>query len=207
MMNAGESSTITAVGTGSGPLVYGFKSDTGVIEGTESTAILNTAGAMPGRALVTCTVTDSAGQTAFGTTTVALAAVPKPVVVASALCSVSFTRDMRRPARVNNEAKACLDDVALGLQRSSDARLVLVGSAAATEHHRKQMADQRAVNTKAYLVEDKGIDPSRITVYSSSDDAKTVSITLVPLGATADLADDVPLDESVVKPQSRSSTR
>jgi len=36
---------------------------------------------------------------------------------------VSFERDATRPTRVDNEAKACLDDITLALQRSSDARL------------------------------------------------------------------------------------
>ena len=53
--------------------------------------------------------------------------------MASSLCAVSFERDAKRPTRVDNEAKACLDDVALALQRSSDAKLALVGNEDAKE--------------------------------------------------------------------------
>ncbi len=51
------------------------------------------------------------------------------------LCSLSFERDARRPVRVDNEAKACLDDIALKLQSSSDAKLAIVGNEASTEKH------------------------------------------------------------------------
>ena len=36
-------------------------------------------------------------------------------------------RDKKRPTRVDNEAKACLDEVALDLQRQADAKAVVVG--------------------------------------------------------------------------------
>jgi hypothetical protein len=203
MMNVGESSTITSVGTGQGPLVYTFQTDNGTIVGSNETAILSTAGARPGTVLVTCNVADNMGRTAFATTTVTLAALPKTSVVTSPLCSISFARDMRRPTRVNNEAKACLDDVAMALQRSAGATLVLVGSADPVEHHGDKMAAERAVNTKAYLVQDKGIEPARIQVYSGPAGERAVAITLVPVGATNDSSGNVAVDESVVNPQPR----
>jgi hypothetical protein len=57
----------------------------------------------------------------------------------------------------------------------------------------------RAVNTKDYLVTEKGIDPSRIMVYTGTDDAKTVTTTLIPAGAVNPDASDTPVDESAVK--------
>ncbi len=39
-----------------------------------------------------------------------------------------FDKDKKRPTRVDNEAKACLDEVALDLQKQSDAKAVVVGS-------------------------------------------------------------------------------
>jgi hypothetical protein len=131
---------------------------------------------------------------------------------ASSLCSVSFERDKARPVRVDNEAKACLDDVALSLQRSSDAKLALVGNEDAKEkavdareaklkrrHPKPSDAALRAVDTKEYLVTDKGIDPSRIMVYTGTDDSKTVTTTLIPAGATNPVASDTPVDEGTVK--------
>jgi hypothetical protein len=131
--------------------------------------------------------------------------------MASSLCSVSFERDAKRPERVDNEAKACLDDVALALQRSSDAKLALVGNEDAKEqkvddrlaklkHNKKPTAAaERAVNTKDYLVTDKGIDASRIMVYTGTDDAQTVTTSLIPAGATNPAASDTTVDESAVK--------
>ena len=41
-------------------------------------------------------------------------------------------------------------------------------------------AAERAVNTKDYLVKEKGIDASRVAVFTGTEDAKKVSTTLVP---------------------------
>jgi len=111
---------------------------------------------------------------------------PPPAPKTETLCSISFGRDKRRPVRVDNEAKACLDDVALNLQRSADAKAVLVGSSAPNEKHADTQAAERAVNTKAYLVNEKGIDPSRIDVRTGTAGSDTVQNYLVPSGATFD---------------------
>jgi outer membrane protein OmpA-like peptidoglycan-associated protein len=95
---------------------------------------------------------------------------------------------------VDNEGKACLDEVALNLQRSSDAKLALVGNAASEERGGKKLATERAVNTKAYLVNEKGIDSSRIAVYTGSQNGKIVSTTLIPSSATFDTTGDTPVD-------------
>jgi hypothetical protein len=118
---------------------------------------------------------------------------------------VNFERDKRRPARVDNEAKACLDDVALSLQRSSDAKLAVVGNSTAKEktapkgRKAPDLAAARAVNTKDYLVSERGIDASRIQVYTGSTDGQTVTTTLVPAGANLDSSGLTPVDESAVK--------
>ncbi len=57
------------------------------------------------------------------------------------LCSVDFDRDAKRPTRVDNEGKACLDDLALALQRSTDATLDIIGNATAAE--KTQQAEGR----------------------------------------------------------------
>ena len=205
-VNPGDSSTITANGTSTQnlPLTYSYISTAGSISGAGSTAILSTAGAPSGMITVTCNVVDSLGQSAAQTTSVTVAtpaAAPKPST--SNLCVVNFTRDARRPTRVDNEAKACLDDIALNLQHDSDATLAIVGNAASGEKGRNRLASERAVNTKAYLVTEKGIDSSRIAVYSGSQDGKTVSSTLIPIGATFDTTGDTPVDESAVKAHPR----
>jgi len=212
-VNPGDSATITATGISpqNRPLTYSYSASAGSVSGTSSTATLSTAGAAPGSIAVTCNVVDDKGQTASARTSVTIIPPPPPpppppVPTTSSLCSINFERDMKRPTRVDNEAKACLDDVALNLQRASDAKLALVGNAdsketAANAKKKKPVpyAAERAVNTKDYLVTEKGIDPSRITVYAGSADGQTVTTTLVPAGATLDTTGDTAVDESAVK--------
>jgi outer membrane protein OmpA-like peptidoglycan-associated protein len=204
----GDSATITATGASpqNRPLTYSYSASAGSVTGSNSTATLSTAGAAPGSITVTCNVVDDKGQTASSTTTVTVnAPPPPPAPKTSALCSVNFERDKRRPTRVDNEGKACLDDVALNLQRTSDAKLAVVGNAASTEKRGSEVASERAVNTKDYLVKEKGIDASRISVYTGSQDGKTVTTTLIPSGATLDSTGITAVDESAVaaKPAKR----
>ncbi len=203
-VNPGDSSTITSTGVSpqNRPLTYSYSTSAGTISGSTGTATLATTGAAPGPITVTCNVVDDKGQTATSTTTVTVVAPPPPPKPQStSLCSISFDRDHRRPARVDNEGKACLDDLALNLQRSTDATLDLVGNAASAEKNGPAIAAERAVNTKDYLVKEKGIDASRVAVFTGTEDAKTVTTTLVPSGATAVTA--TPVDESTVKAQPR----
>jgi hypothetical protein len=201
-VNPGDSSTITASGVSpqNRPLTYSYTATSGSVSGSTSTATLTTTGVAPGTITVTCNVVDDKGQTASQMTTVTVIAPPAPPakIVTSSLCSIAFDRDKRRPTRVDNEAKACLDDVALNLQRTSDAKLALTGSAASNEKDGAKKAAERAVNTKAYLVTEKGIDASRISVYTGTTDGNTVTTTLIPAGATLDTTGITPVDETAV---------
>ena len=100
---------------------------------------------------------------------------------------------------MDNEAKACLDEIALNLQRSTDAKLAIVGNVASTEKKATKFAAERAVNEKAYLTTEKGIDGSRIMVYTGTTDAKTDTNTLIPAGANFDSAGATPVDENIFK--------
>jgi hypothetical protein len=187
-------------------LTYSYSSSAGQISGTTSTASLATQGAPTGPITVTCTVTDDSSQTASATTTVNVEApyVP-PAPKSEKLCSIAFGRDTKRLARVDNEAKACLDDVALNAQRSAEAKLVVVGEAAPGVKNADELAAQRAVNTKAYLVEEKGVDASRISVRTGPAGTDQVETYLVPAGANVenDVTGITPFDESAIKAQSR----
>jgi hypothetical protein len=193
----GDTSAITATGLSpqNRPLTYSYSASAGTVSGTGNSATFSSAGAPAGTATITCTVTDDKGQTASATTPVTIEApYVAPAPTTSSLCSITFDKDKKRPTRVDNEAKACLDDIALTLQSKSDAALAVVGSATAEEktppkHLRKgavaeDFAAQRAVNTKDYLVTEKGIDASRITVYTGPGTDKKVEDYLVPSGAT-----------------------
>ncbi len=222
-LKPGDTATITSQGTSpqNRPLTYTYTASAGQVNGTGNSATLTTTGAPAGAITVTCNVADDKGQTASSTTTVNIEVPPPPPQPKSqTLCSITFGRDEKRPARVDNEAKACLDDVALNAQRQPDAKLVVVGEASSDEtnpaptkrHHGRHaaampanMAAERAVNTKDYLVTEKGIDATRISVRTGTQGNKEVENYLVPAGANFDndVPSTSPVDESVVKPQAR----
>lgn len=210
-LNPGESATITASGVSpqNRPLTYSYQASAGSINGSTSTATLSTTGAPAGTITVTCNVSDDKGQTASSTTTVSVVAPPPPPTPKTqTLCSIQFNHDTRRPTRVDNDAKGCLDDVALNLQRNADATLVVVGNSApvpeARGRHRRHeetaadLAGQRAVNTRDYLVTEKGIDASRIQVRTDNSGNNEVQDYLVPSGANFD--NDVPGTTAVNAP-------
>jgi hypothetical protein len=202
-VNPGDPSTITASGVSpqNRPLTYSYSATAGSISGNTSTATLATTGVAPGTITVTCNTVDDKGQTASQMTTVTVAAPPAAPEVAktSSLCTIAFDRDTKRPTRVDNEAKACLDDIALNAQRDSQAKLAIVGTAAPDEKKGESKAAERAVNEKAYLVGEKGVDASRISVYTGPASTKAAATTLIPAGATLDLTGLTPVDESAVK--------
>ncbi|MCU1284687.1 MAG: hypothetical protein JWO13_1037 [Acidobacteriales bacterium] len=167
-------------------LTYNYTASAGTVSGTGNTATLNTTGAQPGPISVQGTVTDDRNLSASASTSVTVEAPPPPpppppAPEASKLNEIAFKKNS---PRVDNAAKAILDEVALRLQRDADAKAVLVGNADAKETGAKKLAAQRAVNAKAYLVSEKGIDASRIEVRSGSGTAMNTEIWLVPSGAT-----------------------
>ncbi|MGB6192858.1 MAG: hypothetical protein WBF42_10345, partial [Terracidiphilus sp.] len=220
----GDTSTITATGVSpqNRPLTYTYSANAGTVSGNGTTATYNSAGAPTGSAEITCTVADDKGHTASSTTSVTIVAPPPPPQPhTQTLCTLGFDKDTARPTRVDNEAKACLDEVALDLQNQADAKAVLVGTADAKEkaktekqqayaakHKKAKVMDyaaQRAVNAKDYLVTEKGIDASRISTATSTDDSQKVENYLVPSGANfgADIQGTTPVDESTLTPQAR----
>jgi len=186
----GGSSTITTVARSpqNRALTLSYGTTAGQITGTGATATLATADVRAGTINVTCNVVDDLGKSASATTTISVAAPPPPPVppapVARSLCSVSFERDKKHPVRVDNEAKGCLDDIALELNRDTAAVLMVVG-----KHDPKETPDaaaERTLNVKQYLTDQKGIDPSRIEVRTGEVTGRTADDVLVPAGATWD---------------------
>ncbi len=70
-------------------------------------------------------------------------------------------------ARINNEHKACLDQIALQLQQDPRASVVIDGHRDSSE--RVGISLTRANNARDYLTTEKGIDSSRITVRNFGD--------------------------------------
>ena len=203
-VQSGGVANVTAQGSSlsNRTLTYSFSSDSGTLTGTGNKVQLAT-GVTPGANVnVTCNVVDDLGKVATTTTQVAVlatakAAAPPPLPEASTLCSVSFDRDLKRPVRVDNEAKACLDDIALNLQRQPDARLVIIGNYNAKE--RVHQAAERSLNVKQYLTEEKGIDVGRIDTRVGGASGRRVDDLLIPPGATFDQFKAKSFDPATVK--------
>ncbi len=200
-VNPGDPSTITsyAISIPQRKLTYSYNTSAGQIGGHDTQTRLNTAGVAPGMVTVTCRVQDDLGQTAEASTEITVSAPPlPPAPQVQKLCIVYFNRDARRPARVDNEGRACLDDVALTLEHQPDARLVLIGEHGPDEYEGQLTAAERAVNTRAYLSKEKGIDPSRVDIRTSGEPGRQVETILLAPGAVFDQSTDR-VDESKVK--------
>jgi len=117
------------------------------------------------------------------------------------LCSIQFDKDAKRPARVEDGALPCLDEVAKTLKQRPDRKLVLVGVSDPVKDHEEKDAGEeregedmtgldiryedtaayRAVNTKDYLTRFYGIAPSRILPTTNENrHGQDVAFYLVP---------------------------
>jgi len=131
-------------------------------------------------------------------------ATPLPAGV-ERICAISFDKDTRRPARVEDSALPCLKEAVTRLKDRPDLKLVLVGVKDPSKDHEaaenggmretedatgldvrlEDLAAYRAVNTKWYLTRFFGIDPAR--VLPTTDESvfrQDVTFYLVP--GTAD---------------------
>jgi hypothetical protein len=180
--------------------VGGWTASGGTVSGSGNSAALNTGGASPGTITVGATCTDSRGLATPGSTQVTIENPPPAPPKASKLSQCDFPNKMK-PWRVDNTCKAILDDVAKNLQQNPDGKLVIVGNAEPGEK-RKNLAAERAINSKYYLTEGEAqqhIDPSRIEVRTGSGGTMTAEYWIVPPGATFDSTGTEPVDEAKVK--------
>jgi hypothetical protein len=208
-VQVGGTSTISATCTSPDNMqtsVAGWTASGGNISGDGNTATLNTTGASPGSITVSATCSDSRGLNTPGSTAVnveAPPAPPPPPPQASKLseCDFSNMAKIGKPWRVDNECKAILDDVAKNLQQNADNKLVVVGNQETAEK-RKNLAGERAVNSKAYLTggeSKQGIDPSRVETRTGNLGTKSAQFWIVPAGATFPDEDTHVVDETKVK--------
>jgi hypothetical protein len=184
------------------PLTYSYGTTAGRITGDGPVASLSTTGVSPGNITVTCNVVDDKGQSASNTASIMVATPPPPVVEVvkpkmQQLCSITFDRDLKRPDRVDNEAKGCLDDIALTLNRDATSKLLIIGSHADKETNRDSAT--RAMNAAEYLTAEKGVDPARLDLRIGPDNSRSVAMLLVPPGAVVDAAGATSFDTSSVK--------
>jgi len=88
----------------------------------------------------------------------------KPVYPVSPCGPIFFPYES---ARINNEHKACLDEIALRLQQDPRSSLVIDGHRDSKE--RVGLSLTRANNARDYLVNEKGVDAARITIRNYGD--------------------------------------
>jgi len=144
-------------------LSYIWSSSLGTIEGTGPEVRLNTTGftAGPGAPPVSVTIAlrveDGRGGTDADSRTVLVHALPRPTPI-----RVGELFFPQNAARITNEHKAALDDVADRLLRDPRARLVIMAYADRSEV--RDVARRRAENARAYLVTRRRIDPARILI-------------------------------------------
>lgn len=128
---------------------------------------------------------------------------PPPAGV-TRLCSIRFDKDAKRPARIEDSALSCLQLAAKRLRANPDAKLVLVGVKDPAKDHEssknghmreeedatgydvrlEDLAAYRSLNTKGYLTQWYGLDPTRILpTTDESRRGQSVTFYLVPADA------------------------
>ena len=199
-VRAGEPVTFTCTtqNPDNRPLSYDWTASGGKLTPNQTSATLDTTGAPAGPINVATKVSDDRGLSASTSNTVNVE-VPPPPPQAANINQIVFKA---KSARVDNTAKAILDDVALRLQRDADAKAVIVGfwDPATEKRNGENLAAERAVNAKTYLATEKGIDPARVEVRTGTAGGTRAEIWMVPAGATFDAAGTSPVDETKVKP-------
>lgn len=163
----GEIVTFTATASGLndglGPASLTWETTAGSLEGSGSTATLDTTGL---RGMVT--VTARAGALAAGCPDRAVVSlfVKSSTIVDYWLPGPCFDFP-RNSARVKDECKAILDDLALRLRHGGRIRIVVDGHADTGE--RSGIALRRAKSVRDYFVAKRGVDSNRIIVRSFDD--------------------------------------
>jgi outer membrane protein OmpA-like peptidoglycan-associated protein len=116
---------------------------------------------------------------------------------------IKFERDVKRPTRVDNEAKGELDRYADALAAAPDVTAVVVGYAGAKDGKDRKsilgIASQRAANTKDYVVKGKGIDPARIQPRIDIGGGQKAELWILPAAATFAENGTMVVDENKVK--------
>jgi hypothetical protein len=213
-VNAGERITLRANGQGDGTLSYSWSTTGGTLSSTTGAEVqLDTTGAPSGTITVTVNTTTDRTRCGEGcpggSCTIAVGVnVPAPVPVnpVSPCGPIFFPFNS---ARINNEHKACLDEIALRLQQDPRSSLVVDGHRDSSE--RVGISLTRANNARDYLVNEKGIDAARITVrnfgdtcpHESGDPAlnRRVEFWLLPDGASIGGVDSLKKCASGATPQ------
>ena len=169
----GDRVALRAVIAGAGRATVTWTTTGGRLSSTTGTEVtLNTAG-ITGPVTVRATVTNDARRCdepcpgSSCATTITVQRIPPPPPRPEVIKPCGPIYFPFNSSRINNEHKACLDQVALGLQQDPRAALVIDGHRDSSE--RVGISLSRANNARDYLVSEKGVDPARITVRNFGD--------------------------------------
>lgn len=166
-------------------------------------ATLDTTNAPPGALNVNVGVTDVHGFSGSCVATAnVVAPAPPPEVASETLISECQFKNTKKLARVDNECKAALDDVALRMQHDPNSKLVIVGFA--DDQNEALVFDVeslRAANAKSYLTGGEAkqqIDAGRIEARKGSarDNGNAAKFYSVPEGGNFTVQGTSPVDES-----------
>jgi hypothetical protein len=172
-VTVGNKVKLSATASGADNPSFAWSTTGGTLSSTSGAEVeLDTTGATPGTITVTVNVATSRtrcdqpcpGGSCYTPVTVnPYEEVKKPDVITP--CGPIFFP--YNSARINNEHKACLDDIAIKLQQDPRSSLVIDGHRETSE--RVGISLTRANNARDYLVNEKGIDSARITVRNFGD--------------------------------------
>ena len=172
-VNVGDRVTFSATATGADSPTFTWSTTGGTLSSTTGAEVtLDTTGMSAGSITVSVNVGTTRtrcdqpcpGGSCSTTVTVAAVQPPPPVQPISPCGPIFFPFNS---ARINNEHKACLDEIALRMQQDPRASLVIDGHRDSSE--RVGISLTRANNARDYLVNEKGVDTSRITVRNFGD--------------------------------------
>ncbi|HJQ25948.1 MAG TPA: AMIN domain-containing protein [Blastocatellia bacterium] len=201
----GDRITLRATGTGDSNFSYNWTTTGGRLSATTGREVtLNTTGVI---GPITITVRLAPDRTRCGepcpgsscSLTITTREVPPPPTRPRPLIPCGPIFFVFNSARITNEHKACLDEVAIQLQQDPRSTAVIDGHRDSAE--RVGISLTRANNARDYLVTEKGIDAARITVRNFGDtcpfpngDRKLngrVEFWILPEGATIEDVDAV----------------
>jgi flagellar motor protein MotB len=169
----GDKITFNVTATGADSPSYTWSTTGGTLSSTSGAEVsLDTTGMSSGSVTVTVNVSTShtrcdqpcpGGSCSATVTVAAITEILKPKPISP--CGPIFFPF--NSARINNEHKACLDEIALKLQQDPRSSLVVDGHRDSSE--RVGISLTRANNARDYLVNEKGVDSARITVRNFGD--------------------------------------
>jgi len=180
---------VTASDPENDPLTYDWSATGGRVTGSGTTGTLDFTGVTaPASATITVRVSDNHGNTVSSDCAVRLLEPVKPAEAVSCIAG-GFPRNL---AHISNVDKACLDDVAQRLSTDPRARVIVIGHRDKAETARA-IGDRRGEAVRDYLVKERSIDGSRITlrpgVVDTGADAaartanRRVEVWFIPEGA------------------------